>query len=471
MLTLFDRGLAHDCQGFSRREFLRVGSLALGGLTLPSLLAARSQAGAISNSLATGRSIVFLYLQGGPSHIELFDPKMTAPVEFHSITGEVQTKLPGITFGGTFPKLAALAHKLTVVRSFASGNSDHQKLSAVAAANPMQAAYGSLYSRVVGPINGATGVPTNVFVPPESVASKDTKFGANFETKALPQLLSAGRLGETYNAFDPSGGGELRKNLELKLPRERFDDRKLLLSEIDTLKRDLDSTGAFESLDAYQQQAYEISLRGVTEAFDLRHEDPRTIAKYDTTKIFKLEEWQKWGDMRRCSNLLGRQLLLARRLCEAGCGFVTVSDSGWDMHSNGNSPKNLLGMQVLGRQVDHAVAAFIEDVEQRGLRDKILLVISGEMGRTPRINKNGGRDHYGSLTPLLLYGGGLKMGQVVGRSDSTAAEPATQKYTPAHLMSTVMRTLFHAGEVRISPDVPKNVMQAIAEGPAIAEVV
>ncbi len=176
------------------------------------------------------------------------------------------------------------------------------------------------------------------------------------------------------------------------------------------------------------------------------------------------------GQQQSLPNLLGQQLLLARRLCESGCGFVTVSDSGWDMHSNGNSPKNLLGMQALGRQVDHAVAAFIEDLEERGLSDKILLVVSGEMGRTPRINKNGGRDHYGNLTPLLLYGGGLKMGQVIGRSDSTAAEPVTQKYTPAHLMGTVMRTLFHSGEVRVNAEVPKNVMQAIAEGPAITEL-
>lgn len=471
MFTLLDRGLAHDCQGYRRREFLRVGSLALGGLTLPALLAARSQAGAITNTLATGRSVVFLYLQGGPSHIELFDPKMTAPEEIRSVTGELRTSLPGITFGGTFPKLAALAHKFSVVRSFASGNSDHQRLYSVAAPNPMQAAFGSLYSRVVGPINGQTGVPTNVFVPPEAVAGKDVKFGSNFETKALPQLLSAGRLGEAYNAFDPSGGGELRKNLELKLPRERFNDRQLLLGQIDNFKRQLDATRAFDALDNYQQQAYQISLRGIAEAFDLKQEDAGTVARYDTTKVFKLEEIQKWGDMRRSSNLLGQQMLLARRLCEAGCGFVTVSDSGWDMHSNGNSPKNLEGMQALGRQVDHAVAAFIEDIEARGLRDRILLVVSGEMGRTPRINKNGGRDHYANLTPLLLYGGGLKMGHVVGQSDAGAAQPATEKYTPAHLMATVMHSLFHVGEVRVDRDLPKNVVQTITENKPIAELV
>ena len=120
-------------------------------------------------------------------------------------------------------------------------------------------------------------------------------------------------------------------------------------------------------------------------------------------------------------------MLLARRLCEAGCGFVTVSDCGWDMHANNNSPKNMAGMCQLGTQVDHAVAAFIEDVHARGLGDKILLVVTGEMGRTPRLNNNGGRDHYGDLTPLVFAGGGLKMGQVIGQSDRTPRSPRRRR--------------------------------------------
>ena len=130
--------------------------------------------------------------------------------------------------------------------------------------------------------------------------------------------------------------------------------------------------------------------------------------------------------MRRSSNLLGKQMLLARRLCEAGCGFVTVSDCGWDMHANGNSPKNMAGLPPLASQVDHAVAAFLEDVHERGLSDKILLVVTGEMGRTPRRNRDGGRDHYANLTTLALAGGGLKMGQVIGQSDRLAAHPSSR---------------------------------------------
>jgi uncharacterized protein (DUF1501 family) len=160
-------------------------------------------------------------------------------------------------------------------------------------------------------------------------------------------------------------------------------------------------------------------------------------------------------------------MLLARRLCEAGCGFVTVSDCGWDLHSNGNSPKGLGGMKWLGPQVDHAVAAFIRDVEERGLSDKILLVVTGEMGRTPRINRDGGRDHYGELTPLLIYGGGLKMGQVIGQSDRTASRPADEGYRPANLMATLFHTLLDVGQLRLDSSVPRDLLKLIEEGKPI----
>src|SRR5437868_5964307 len=146
-----------------------------------------------------------------------------------------------------------------------------------------------------------------------------------------------------------------------------------------------------------------------------------------------MKELTKWYDMKRASNLVGKQMLLARRLCEAGCGFVTVSDCGWDYHANGNSPKRMAGIYPMGGQVDHAVSAFIEDLATRGLSDDILLIVTGEMGRTPRLNNNGGRDHYGELTPLLLSGGGLKMGQVLGQTDNHAGKSVTAPYRPGHL--------------------------------------
>ncbi len=444
----------------SRRDFLRIGSLALGGLGLSDLFAWRARAGD-SGRLTTDKAVVFLFLQGGPSQIETFDPKMTAPDTVRAIFGEVQTTLPGITFGATFPKLAALANRIAVVRSFASNNGDHQNYVSVAGGNPLKTPMGSLYARVAGPNDPRTGIPSNTIVTPEAVAP-DLKLPGNFETQALQKLIAAStNLGANYAFFDPSGGGQLRRNLELKLPRDRFDERRELLRQLDTFRRRVEETHALDDASVYEQRAYEVIVRGIAHAFDLSKEDPKTVERYDTSKLFDLAEVNKWGDMRRSSNLLGKQMLLARRLVEAGCGFVTVMDAGWDMHSNGNSPKGLGGMKWLGPQVDHAVAAFLEDVKQRGLSEKVLLVVTGEMGRTPKINKNGGRDHWSNLTPLLLAGGGLKMGQVIGRSDAQAGAPATEKYGPANLLATVMQTVLDVGQVRLARDVPSNVLNVL----------
>ena len=226
-----------------------------------------------------------------------------------------------------------------------------------------------------------------------------------------------------------------------------------------------------DNMDQYQQQAFDVVTNGVAKAFDLSKEDQHTINRYDTSQLFKLNEVTRWGDMRRASNLLGKQMLLARRLCEAGCGFVTVSDCGWDHHSNNNSPKGLGGFKMLAPQVDHAVAAFIDDVKARGLEDKILLVVTGEMGRTPRINKNGGRDHYGELTPLLFFGGGLKMGQVIGKSDSHATKAVTTPYRPEHMMATIMHSVFDLGQVRLIQSLPNELRNTITETNPISELI
>jgi hypothetical protein len=448
MLGIFDRGYARNCQGRSRREFLRVGGLGLlGGLTLPDLLRAREEL-ASAGLPVRDKSVVLLFLQGGPPHIEFFDPKMTAPAEIRSSTGEVKTTLPGITFGASFVKMAKLADRLAVLRSYASGNADHSYLSVTSGGNPLKAAMGALYSRVAGTTRPRTGMPTNVLVLPEAV-QPGLKLGGNFETGALPTLTSPGALGPSYGAFNPSGANQLQKNMTLKLPAERFDERKRLLARLDDVKRGIDASGVMEGADRFQQQAFDVVTRGVAKAFDLGREDPRTIAKYDTSKLFRAADIQKWYDMRRASNLLGKQMLLARRLCEAGCGFVTVSDCGWDMHANGNSPKNMAGLPALAGQVDHAVAAFVEDLKERGLSDRILLVVTGEMGRTPRRNRDGGRDHYPNLTSLVFAGGGLKMGQVIGQSDRNASNPVGARYTPKHLLATVMHALLDVGKVRL----------------------
>jgi hypothetical protein len=448
---------------------LRVGSLGLGlgGLTLPGLLAARAQA-STSGSPAQ-KSVVLLFLQGGPTQHETWDPKPGAPVQYRTLVDTVQTALPGVTFSSYFPQLARAAGEIAVVRSFASGNGGHTYEAVTTGGNAAQASMSAVYAHLAGTTNPSNGLPSNILVLPEAV-QEGLRLGGNFETQALPTLTQAGHLGQQFAAFNPAGGSQLRDSMTLTLPRERFDDRRRLLAGLDTLRRELDSDGYMERSDRYQQQAFDVIIRGIRDVFDLSKEDPRVVARYDTSRLFRLEDATRWYDMKRASNLLGKQLLLARRLCEAGCGFVTVSDCGWDMHANENSPRNMEGLRWLAPQVDHAVAAFLADLKARGLSDRILLIVTGEMGRTPRLNNNGGRDHWGNLTPLLIAGGGLRMGQVIGRSDAIGDRPTTTPYRPANLFATVMHFLFDVGQLRLRTDINRDIKAAMENPGVIAEL-
>jgi hypothetical protein len=485
MLTITDRRFARSGAGVDRRDFLRIGSLC--GLTLPGLLAADALA-ATEKSVYKNKSVVFLFLQGGPPQIETFDPKIDVPDNNRSCTGEIQTKLPGVWFGGTFPKLAQRADRLAVVRSFASGDGGHNQIPILTGRHPSGATMGAMCARATGPFHGKTGVPMNTVIIPEAV-QPDLKLGQPTGTFGLPGIESrvagAGNLGSVYKGFVRNGSPQQLGNFELKLPHDRFVDRFRLLGQLDGLKRNLDRTGELENTSAVEQQAYDLLLRGVADAFDLSKEDPKTIAKYDTSHLFNMADYHEGGkhflfegkkklvDQLRWTNLLGKEMLLARRLCEAGCGFVTVVDSSWDFHGGGaNNPGTRVGMNTLGAQVDHAVAAFLDDLQQRGLSDQVLLVITGEMGRTPiKSNKDAGTNHHGSLTPLLLAGGGLKMGQVIGQSDRTGSRPASQPYGPENLLATVLNTIFDGGELRISPELlPPLVTKAILDGQPIKEL-
>jgi uncharacterized protein (DUF1501 family) len=468
MFTIFDRGHASTCQGHSRREFLRIGSLGLGlaGLSLPELLAVKAAAAEAGDS-TDHKAVVLLFLSGGPTQLETWDPKPEAPQEYRTLVDTIPTALPGVQFSKYFPKMAADAKNLAVIRSFASGNGGHTYESVTTGGNKAKAAMGAVYASLAGTMHPRTGLPTNMLVLPEAVQD-GLKLGSNFETGALPTLTQPGTLGSAYEAFSPAGGSQLKKAMSLTMPRESFDDRQKLLGQLDALRRNLDRSDAMGRTDKFQQQAVDIITRGVTDAFDIRKEDPKVVERYDTSKMFKLEESTRWYDMKRSSNLLGKQMLLARRLVEAGCGFVTVSDCGWDMHANENSPKNMDGLKWLAPQVDHAVSAFIQDLRERGLSDRVMLIVTGEMGRTPRLNKNGGRDHYGNVTPLIVAGGGLKMGQVIGRTDSMSSRPTTQAYKPANLFSTVMHFLFDNTKLRLRTDLNKDV-KAVLENDSVIE--
>jgi hypothetical protein len=452
VLSIYDR----DRRG-NRRAFLRVGSLALGGLTLPALFPARAAEG---KALVTGKSVVLLFLHGGPSQIETFDPKMTAPEGIRSTTGEVATALPGVTFGATFPRLAALADKLAVVRSFVTGDGTHD-IKPVVGRDTFGANLGSIYARVAGMNDAQTGIPSNVVLFPRSVDA-----GAQPANLSFGKFADTGSLGGAFAPFDPSGGAQSTKNMGLTLPLDRLDDRRHLLAEIDKVKWALADPEQMEEMNRTREQAFRTILGGVAGAFDLGREAARTVARYDTAPLVRPEninkKWKNYSNYVDNARALGKLMLLARRLCERGCGFVTVTTNFvWDMHADVNNAGVEEGMRYMGLPLDHAVSAFVEDVAARGLSDKILLVVCGEMGRTPRVNKGGGRDHWGNLAPLLLSGGGLNMGQVIGRSSRNASEPQSDPVRIQNLIATILGTQFDVGELRLVRGLPRDIAQTM----------
>jgi hypothetical protein len=388
---------------------------------------------------------------------------MSAPEEIRSTTGEIATSIPGVTFGSSFPKLARLAHQLAIVRSFTTGDANHD-IKPVVSRHTNGANVGSLYARVAGMTNPASGIPRTALLFPravdESTGPEQTSFG---------RFNSTGTLGAGYAPFVPGAGGDLQQDMQIKLPVDRMTDRRALLTELDRIQRSLDA-GQLSTVDKLRQQAFTSLLSGVAQAFDLSREEPRVVQRYDTAPLVRPDQIDRhWNNYRHYvdnAKSLGKLLLLARRLCEAGCGFVTVTTNFvWDMHADVNNAPCAEGMRYTGPPLDHAVSALVEDLQERGLSDRILLVCCGEMGRTPRLNPLGGRDHWGGLAPLLLAGGGLRMGQVIGRSTRDGGAPATEPIGIPQLVATVLQRLVDPGELRLVSGLPADVVRAATADP------
>lgn len=406
MLSFLSKRMAAACDGTTRRDFLKVGALGMGGLCLSDLLRARAKAQESGRS-TRNTSVVWLWLGGGPTHVETFDPKMSAPVEFRSTVGAVQTNVPGIELGGVFTRMARVADKMAFVRSFAHNNSGHgggthwvmtgyDYPPADQGMGQIKPGMGAILARQRGANNARTGLPTYV---------------------RIGGILGDGPswLGSAYGPFDT--GGNARNNLNLQVAMDRLNERRGLLHSFDSIDRQVDRSGLMQGLDSFETQAYDLLVSRAREVFDVSREEPRTRDLYG-------------------NNSLAQQMLLARRLCEAGVGFVTIHYGGWDMH--GTIAQSMRGTAP---PVDNAVSAFVQDVHARGLENDILLVITGEFGRTPRINPGAGRDHWAPLSTLALAGGGLRMGQTVGESSSKAETPRTTPITPQDLMATVFHVL------------------------------
>ena len=472
MLTISD-GIAQSRSRLARRDFLRVGTLGLGGLSLANLMRLDAQGAGKSPGFVRDKAVVVLNLRGAASQIETFDPKLTAPSEFRAMFGETPTRLPGITFGHHFPKLAALAHRLAVVRNYQIGQTAHIPASkfTMAGGNSTGAQMGVLYAHLAGANSPRNGMPSNIVLPPR-VCGKQFEHHAGDSDSAIEYVTQVGILSSAFKPFDPSGGGQVIDDMRLNVTPERLAQRRALLSKLDNFQRAADRSTLAQA-DPFQQQAFDVILGGMKEAFNLEREDPRTLARYDTSE-YKLSSsvLQKYSAIVAGQQPipLGKQMLLARRLIEADCRFVTVTSGGWDMHATKDALSIPDGMPTLGPAVDHAVSAFLEDLIERGLFDKTLLVIISEFGRTPRINPLGGREHWGGLCPLVFAGGGLPMGQVIGRSDRTAGVPDGDLVQCSQVLATIMHTLFDVTQLRLADNVPTDILKAITENSPIPQL-
>ncbi|HVL12105.1 MAG TPA: DUF1501 domain-containing protein, partial [Gemmata sp.] len=380
--------------------------------------------------------------------------KMTAPAEIRSATGETKTAIPGVTFGGSFPKLAKMADRLAVVRSFVPGDANHD-IKTIVGKDSHEANIGSAYASVAG---GSTpsGMPTNCVLFPRAVDST-----AGPEQGGFGKFVSHGPFPASATPFQPDGDGTQKKDMRLNVSLDRLDDRRALLNGFDALKAGFEAEA--ETMDAMRQKAFSILLGGVGEAFDVSKEDAKTVERYDTAKLYDVtkidKKWNNWKHYTDNPKTLGKLLLLARRCVERGAGFVTVTTNFvWDMHADQNNATMTEGMQYMAPSLDHAVSVFLDDLRARGLEDKVLLVACGEMGRTPRINKNGGRDHWGNLGPLLLAGGGLPQGVVIGQSNSNGGEPSSEPVKIPNLIGTIMHSLFDVGKLRVTRGVSREVL-------------
>jgi uncharacterized protein (DUF1501 family) len=409
-------GSAHPrCDGVSRRSFLKIGALGLSGLGLPDLLRLRAADAAKD---APDTAVILLWLDGGPSQFETYDPKPDAPAEYRGPWKPIQTSLSGVQFCELFPKQARLADKLAIIRSCAHKESGHG--SAVKNLNTgylhppgtnegtfLYPAHGSIVAKVRE--TQRRGLPHYVCVPAANVYKAD--------------VGSAAHLGAAYDPFTASpSDGPKSLTLPGELTADRLQNRRALLTSLDRLRRDVDASGMMDGMDAFTRQAFEmVTGKAAREALDLSKESATTREKYGSG----VERGHAWG----------QSCLLARRLVEAGVSFVTVGMGGWDDHG-ADLPKDMPRRAPI---YDAAVSALVEDLHERGLAKKVAVLAWGEFGRTPLINR-GGRDHWPSSMSVLLAGG-LTMGQVIGSTDEKGARPKDRPLHPNDVLATIYKHL------------------------------
>jgi len=391
------------CDGQSRRDFLQIGALAMGGMALPQLLRAED---ALGSAAQKQTSIIMIYLSGGPSHTDMWDIKDRASKEYRGEFTSIPTSVPGVRVCEHFPKLAKMWQDCTSIRSTVGQANDHNSFHCMTGRtrrSPQPTggwpSIGSVIAKVQG--DGPNGTPPFI----------------GFDSRAQ----GPGFLGTPYKYFAPNGKG--KQDLTLNgIDSVRLDDRKALLGSFDSFRRDVDNSRRMEGLDKFNQQAFGvITSSTLVDALDLKKEDPRRLAKYTVPR----------------GNRDVKSFCTARRLVEAGARFVTLSWGGWDTHGS--------NFVTLGKQLpalDIGLSALISDLKETGRLDDTTICVWGEFGRTPRVNKNKvpGRDHWPRVMGTFLAGGGMRNGQAIGETDWRTGGEAVSR--PVHIQE-ILATLYH----------------------------
>jgi uncharacterized protein (DUF1501 family) len=438
------RGLRHA--EISRRAFLETTvSAGTAGLALPSILAARALAQEVTQPV-DDTAVIQIWLGGGPTHFETYDPKPDAPAEYRGPFKAIPTKLPGVQVCELLPRHAQIMDKVAILRSVYHNSGDHDygmHVCTTGKSTRSEPCVGSYVAKIRG---GGTTLPPYVhlgFQPTENLGFQP-HFKANY-------------LGTGYDPFyvtdDPANAKFDVPNLQLAdgVTLDRLSDRKSLLAHFDGLRREFDTNGAAESLDHFGRVAFDmVTGAQAREAFDLSQEDEATREHYGM---------HRWG----------QSCLLARRLVEAGVSFVTVNfdphSFTFDMHGNVKT-----GMENAGPRMDSAIPALVEDLYERGLDERVLVIAWGEFGRTPKINGSGGRDHWGEVMSVLLAGGGLRVGQVIGSSTAKGEVPKDRPIEPYDVLATVYRHL-NIDPRMTFPDTVGRPMSLLEKGQVISELI
>jgi uncharacterized protein (DUF1501 family) len=438
-------GTGAYCDGLTRRSFVRLGVAGMASLGLPRLLRAQDP--------KRDTRVILIWLDGGPSHLDLYDMKPDAPAEYRGFWRPIRTNVAGVRISEMLPRQARVADKFSIVRSLYHDDGDH-----------FGGAHRMLTGRAGASVNDMAGKhPSIGSIAAKVCGSRDASLPAyvavpNASTVGIrPGYFAASYLGQHHNPFetdgDPNGAQFRVQNLRLPggLTVERLADRRALLRSLDTLRREADGGDRFDSLDRFEQQAFElVTSPRVRDAFDLGREDSRLRDRYGR-------------------NTWGQSTLLARRLAEAGVTFTTVQMGGWDHHWDLKP-----GMESYLPRLDAAVATLFEDLDARGLLEKVLVVVCGEFSRTPRMNDGSGkgapgRDHWGNAMFCLLGGGGVKGGRVVGATDARGEFPVDRRLQPTDLHATIYHVL-GVDPSTAFPDHAGRPVPAIDQGSPIREL-